>query len=335
VLWGQDKPGPLPEKLLPAGAILYVGWDGADAHREAWKKTAAYDALIESGLGDVVLKLAGWAGRQVGEEPVRMVTKSLDHLAGKGLYLAVAAPGGEQGPPMPQLTIVVPEAGPAVKDIAALADHLGIRDFHQQTVESRQVTRGRIPQLPAAEIGWWAEGTHLVIAAGIGAVDAALQVAAGKAPNISTNPVWKKYQSKADFEVALVSWIDLATIRRLTSGISVPGPAPDQAVRVGEVLGMLGLESIGPLAARYGFKDQSLWTETTLEAPAPRRGVLALADQKPISLGDLPALPAGTDGFYAGRFDWSKTAAGLMQMSGTLLKQFGPPGSPSATSTNP
>lgn len=327
-LFGQNKPGPSPEKLLPAGTLIYFGWDGSDAHREAWKKTAAYDALIQSGLGDVVTKLIAWGERQAGHEPVRMVTGSLDHLLHKGLYVAIAAPPADQGPPLPQLTIVVPEAAPAIKDIAGLLDQFGIRDFHQQEVEGRTVTRGRIPTLPAAEVGWWAEGSHLVIAAGIGAVDAAIRVAAGKAPNLSTNPVAKKYQAPADFEVALVSWIDLGTIRQMTGGFPVPAGDQGGAVQVGEILKTLGLDAVGPLAFRFGMKDQSLWTETILEVPSPRAGVLAFAEQKPITLKDLPPLPAATDGFYAARFDWSQAATGLLKMADVLVKQFGPPGSP-------
>ena len=76
----------------------------------------------------------------------------------------------------------------------------------------------------------------IVIAAGIGAVDAAIRVAAGKAPNLSNNPVAKKYQSPADFEVALVSWIDLGTIRQMTSGFPVPAGEQGAAVQIGEIL---------------------------------------------------------------------------------------------------
>ncbi|MSR57042.1 MAG: DUF1559 domain-containing protein [Planctomycetaceae bacterium] len=327
-LFGQAKPGPSPEKLLPAGTLLYVGWDGTDAHRDAWQKTAAYDAIFQSGLSEVVTKLAAWAERQAGEASVRMVIDSLAHLGHKGVYLAVAVPAADQGPPLPQLTVVVPEAGGATKELSLLLDQLGIRDFNTRTVESRQVTRGRIPTLPAAEVGWWAEGGHLVIAAGIGAVDAALQVAAGRAPHLGENPVYKKYQAKADFDVALVSWIDLATIRQLTGGIPLSGSNPNEPGRVADVLKALGLENVGPAASRVGFKDEALWSETTITAPAPRSGILAFAEQKPLSLTELPALPAGADGFYSGRLDWSQAAAGMQRMSEIFLKLFGPQGSP-------
>ncbi|MFN0053082.1 MAG: DUF1559 domain-containing protein [Planctomycetales bacterium] len=328
ILFGQEKRSPAPEKLLPAEALLYVGWDGSEAHQDAWKKTAAYDALIQSGLGGLVVKLSALAEREVGPEPVRMVMTSLEHLSRQGLYLAAAAPSVEQGPPLPQLTVVVPKAGGAIGQINALLDQSGVRDFHTQMVDGRKVTRGRLPELPAAEIGWWAEGSHLVIAVGVGAVDSALEVAQGKSPNITQNPVWKKYQSRAEFEQALVAWIDLGTIRQRVSGFPIPGPNPNQPTTVDEVLKTLGLDQIGPLACRWGFRGEALWSETTLEAPGPHTGVLEFADQKPLSLSELPPLPAGTDGFYAGRHDWSKTAQGMLRIGTALMQRFGPPGSP-------
>lgn len=332
LLFGQEKPGPPPEKLLPAGALVYFGWEGTDAHRDAWKKTAAYDALVESGLGQVVNRLTSWVELQAGQEPVRMVTRSLEHLCHRGVYLALAVPIAEQGPPLPQLTIVVPGAAAAAKELAPLAERLGVRDLSSQTVETRQVTRGQIPDLPAAEIGWWAEGTHLVIAVGVGAVDAAIQVAAGKSPGLGTNPVWKKYQSRVEFEVALTTWIDLATIRESVKAFPIPVPNAGQPAQVQDVLEILGLENIGPLAFRWGFKGQALWSQTTLEAPGQRHGLPGFSDQKPIALADLPPLPAAADGFYASRFDWSKAASGIQRMAQIYFEKMGSPDAPNAVS---
>jgi Protein of unknown function (DUF1559) len=329
-LLGQGGAGPRPETLLPAGTLLYVGWDGIDAHDAAWKKTAAHDALVKSGLVNAFGGLVKFAEREAGEAHVRMVMSTLEHLGRKGLYLAIAAPVTEQGPPLPQLTLVLPGAGGAAKEIGAQLANLGARDFQTQTVDSRQVTRGRIPEFPVAELGWWAEGPHLVITVGIGAVDAALQVAAGKSPNLTTNAVWKKYQGRADFETAFVKWVDLGGIRQLVAPIPVPGSNPSQQpTSVGEILNTLGLGNIGPVAFRFGFKEAALWSELTLEAPGPRTGILGFADQKPISLSDLPPLPAATDGFYAGRLDWSKAVEGMLRLSGAFMKQFAPPDAPS------
>lgn len=327
-LFGQVKPGPAPETLLSSGTLIYVGWDGIDAHRAAWEKTAAREALVASGLSEIIAKVGAWASKEVGDEPVRKVMGTADHLTKKGLFIGLAVPAADQGPPMPQLTIVVPGAGTATQQISEILSHLGAQNFRTDDVDNRKVTRGVIPNLPAAEVGYWAEGTHLVIAAGIGAVDSALKVASGKSPNLSTSPVWKKYQQKGEFEQALVTWIDLATIRQFVSGFPVPGQNPGQPTRVGDLLATFGLEKIGPLAHRWGFRGETLWSETILEAPGPHTGVLGFAGEKALNLSELPALPDATDGFYASRFDWSKAAAGILKISDAMIAQMQPPGSP-------
>jgi len=77
-------------------------------------------------------------------------------------------------------------------------------------------------------------------------------------------------------------------------------------IKVNDVLKALGLDTVGSIVSRSGFKGKALWSETTLEAPGPRRGLLAYWDQKPMTLNDLPPLPFGQNGFYACSVDWSK-----------------------------
>lgn len=81
---------------------------------------------------------------------------------------------------------------------------------------------------------------------------------------------------------------------------------PPKMIKVNDVLRALGLDTVGSFVCRTGFKDRALWSETTLEAPGPRRGLLAYWDQEPITLKDLPPLPFGQNGFYACSVDWSK-----------------------------
>ncbi|MBT4866830.1 MAG: hypothetical protein HON53_17135, partial [Planctomycetaceae bacterium] len=77
-------------------------------------------------------------------------------------------------------------------------------------------------------------------------------------------------------------------------------------IKINDVLKALGLDTVGSIVSRSGFKGKALWSETTLEAPGPKRGLLAYWDQKPITLNDLPPLPFGQNGFYACSVDWSK-----------------------------
>ncbi len=325
---GQDVKSPPPEKLLPAEALLYIGWDGTAAHKETWEKTAAYDALVKSGLSDIIARLTKFAEQQAGgQAPVQEIVAALRQLGDTGVYLALAAP--QAGLAVPQLTVVVPQGAAAIPTINALAGQIGAAgaaEIENEKVGPRNVTRMRIRDMPFVEFGWWAEGKHLVIAAGMGAVDTALNTAAGKSPGLDTNVVWKKYRAKADFEVALTTWIDLAAIRKLAGPIPVAPPIAGQPpTTVADILKTLGLEKIGPAAMRLGFKNKTLWTETTIEAPSPRSGLVAW-DAKPLSLADLPPLPAGTDGFYASRFDWSGAGSGLLKIVGELSRQLDGPG---------
>jgi prepilin-type processing-associated H-X9-DG protein len=345
--WAQDAKTPAPEKLLPADAVLYIGWDGTDSHRAAWEKTAAYEALASSGLGEVVERWAQFAEMQGGGPPLRQVVAGLESLGKSGFQLTVGLPNSGDGAPSPQVTIVIPGGAAAIPEIQAILSQFPGANIETEKERSRQVSRMALPQFgPGAEVGWWAEGKHLVIAFGTGAVDTALSTAAGKAPSLESSPVYKKYRAKANFDVALTTWIDLAQVRKVFGGMPVGnevasggqetqkvvdgkvvdgkavGGAPGgKAATVNDVLKSLGLDRIGPVAMRVGFKDKALWTETTIDAPGPRTGLLAWSE-KPITLADLPPLPAGTDGFYASRVNWSSVGQGLVRIWGDMSKLF-------------
>jgi prepilin-type processing-associated H-X9-DG protein len=319
--WAQEAKTPAPEKLLPADAVLYIGWDGTDAHRAAWEKTAAHNALVTNGLGEVLSSYTEYAESMAGGAPIRQMVTGLEKLAAGGFQMVVGIPNSGDGPPSPQVTIVVPGGAAAIPEIKAMLANVPPGTIETEKVGSRVVTRGQPPEFSGAEIGWWAEGKHLVVAIGPGAVDTALNTAAGKAPSIETSAVWKKYRPKADFDVALTAWLDLAQARKVFGGmpVSTPRPGQGQSATVNDILKTLGLDRIGSAAMRVGFKGKALWTETTIEAPSPREGLLAW-DAKPITLEDLPPLPAGTDGFYAGRMNWSSAGKGLVRIGAELSR---------------
>jgi prepilin-type processing-associated H-X9-DG protein len=314
----QDAKTPPPEKLLPADAVLYVGWDGTDAHSAAWEKTAAYEALVKSGLGDIAGRMVEFAETQGGNGAVmRQMVTGLEKLASSGFQLTVGIPISGDGPPAPQGTIVIPGGAAAIPEIKAIVAQMPPGSVENEKVGSRQVTRVQLPALSGVEIGWWAEGKHLVVAVGPGAVDTALNTAAGKAPSLESSPVFKKYRAKTDFDVAFTAWVDLGQVRKLLGGMPLAPPSAGKAGTVNDILKSLGLDRIGPAAMRMGFKGKALWTESTIEAPAPREGLLAW-DPKPITLAELPPLPAATDGFYAGRLNWPAAGAGLIRIAAEI-----------------
>jgi hypothetical protein len=304
----QQTKTPAVETLLPAGSVFYLGFDGYDAHRQAWENTAAHDALYKTGLIDAVKKIIVRAGAQADSNEFDLFKQAFEHISDKGLSLAIALPAPGAGPPLPWATVVVHQGANMEAGLADLIEQAaeGTMEFKETQVQGRKVTSGMVPRSPGVEIGWWTEGSHLVIAVGINAVESTIAVASGGSANITTNPLWKKYRDgKTDFEVASVGWLDFGSLRQSFGEVPIPSPSNPQ-LTVNQVLETLGLDTLGALACQSGFKGKAMWSATEIQAPAPRKGLLALADQKPISMADLPPLPFGTNGFYACSIDWSK-----------------------------
>ena len=319
----QNSKASGPEELMPAGTVLFIGHDGAEKHKVAWEKTAAHQAMYESGMVEVLEKLANFVTEQVGAEGNPEIEAAVEHLEAHGASLAVSLPTG-QGPPIPQVTVVLHKAAKYEEMLGGVVRNLGFTigiQLDEQEVSERSVTSTMIPNTPGIEVGFWAEGEHLVIVAGPNAVKTGVAVAAGEAPNLTSSELWKKYNyNTKGFEATSVTWLDVKSIRKLFGGMPVPTPGKT----VNDVLKTLGVHNLDAVAYQYGYKGKSLWSETAIEIDGPRTGLLALCDQKPMTLEDLPPLPANTNGFKAVRLDSSKTWDSLTQIARDGIA-YGPP----------
>lgn len=328
----QAEKSPAPETLLPADAVIYVGADGRDAHKAEIEKTAAYAAIYKSGLADVFAKLVGYGFKKSGApaEAYELFKKSFSTISGKGLSVA-AAVKAEVGPPKPWLIAVLheggelePELGGAIRKLAE-----GKLKFENKVIGKRTITRAELPAADAPfrlEIGWWKEGKHLVVVFGADAVQSAISVADGKSPNITKNPLWEKYRTgKADFTVATVTWFDLGKLRSMFGKMPVPGTrTPNNPASVNDVLGVVGLDNVGAIVSRSGYKGKATHSHTVLESTGKKSGLLTLIGGKPISLKDLPPLPSQLRGFYACNADMSKSYKAVTDIIRNAAK-LGPP----------
>jgi hypothetical protein len=272
----QNRDKQTVEELIPASTVLFIGHDGAATHKGAWEKTAAYEAMYDSGMMAVFDKLFVFVGEQTGTQDNPEVTAAMKHLEDHGATFAVSMPAA-QGPPIPQVTIVLHKAAKYDPILSGLVRNFGIfigAQFEQSDVNERSVTSATIPNTPGIEVGIWAEGEHLVIVAGMNAVSAGVSVAAGEAPNLTTNSLWKKYNYDADgFEVTSVSWLDFESLRKMFGQMPVP-TSPGK--NVNDVLQTLGLHNLDAVAYQYGYKEKTLWSETAID---DARGSSAAAGQ--------------------------------------------------------
>ena len=173
-------------------------------------------------------------------------------------------------------------------------------------LSGRSISKIIVPDTPGVELGWWAEGAHLVVSIGVNALESHVAVANGDEANFTTSDAWKKYgPDKADFEMTSLIIFDIGAVRDTFSGMPIPVPpmGPDAApLTVGRIAELFGLDTVGAAVSRSGYKGEAMWTESTLEAPGDKEGLLAFAEQEPITFAQLPPLPKDTAGFVAGSF---------------------------------
>jgi Protein of unknown function (DUF1559) len=294
-----------PESLLPADSVVYFGWDGTEKHRADWEKTACYEALDKTHLVRTIVDFGLSyipADSPVSERDVRQL---LESVVRRGISVSVAVPKAHT---VPQVIVILHQGAGLEAGFNSAIPKIAPRDtkFETSTIRGRNVTHRTASN--GAELAWWADGGHLVIAFGEQVVDAALDVADGKSPAISTSENWKKYREEPkDFQATAAAWCDVAALRA-RYGDHVMQEKTDKEPRftVGQLIDLLGGEKLGCVALRSGFKDRAMVSDFVVEAPAPRSGIMALADQAPIFLADLPPLPSTTTGFALGSFNWSK-----------------------------
>jgi hypothetical protein len=320
------------ETLIPDNAVLFGMTDGSAEHKEGWEKTAAYEALYTSGLMDSVNKAFESIGNmnKVPEEQKQIadLIKTVgDRVTEKGAVGAISL--AKEGPPLPQAIVVLKDTAdlePRIGDLVAKFSEGEGMKFEPKEIEGRTVKVGIIPQSPGVEVGWWVEGNHIVVFAGLSAAESLVQVAAGKSPNVTTNANYKKYVvEKPKFELVSAGWLDAGLLIKTFGEQVIPaGPGPDMPIKVIDILKAGGLDGLGAIVMQQGFSGKATWTETFIETVGPRTGLLALCDQKPITLKDLPPIPWGMNGFTAGSVNFSKMYETILTTVKNVTK-LGPP----------
>ncbi|MDB5389339.1 MAG: hypothetical protein JWM11_4985, partial [Planctomycetaceae bacterium] len=291
------------DKLLPAKPVFLYTWDGSEAHQKAWDATALQKALVGSGLYKAFEKLFSHFSIKFPGTVEPVLDRLIVRAIAKGASISVAIETISDQPAV-QVTLVLPGAADCIVDIEKLATEFAeAPEF--ETISDRKVSRMAIPIpfLDGYKIGWWTEGEHLVIAGGLQAIEAAIDVASGKSANLSSNAAVQKLRKSADFDVVSVSLIDLKGLLDLVRNVDFPElvGSDKTPVKIGELLTIAGVDKLGMLTERWGFKGEAICVESDLEVPTPLTGLMTLFDQKPLTLKELPALPSTCEYFLLTR----------------------------------
>ncbi|MFT5327270.1 MAG: hypothetical protein ACI8P0_005159 [Planctomycetaceae bacterium] len=330
----QNRVSQSPDQLIPKDALLFIRWDGAKTHAQAFSETAAHEALYESGLMPLLEKAFGGLASQAGPAGGILdgpAGQAFNHVKEHGVRLAVAlAAPGPNGPPMPipYSVAVFPQAGQFAEPLGELIRRNGHIEVDSQEIDGRRISSFIVPDTPGIEVGWWVEGEHLMVAGGMNALPTAVAVASGEAPNVTANPLWKEFGPESvDFDMTGLSWLDVGKLRDTFAQMPIPVPMqkPDgQPFTVDDIAKVVGLDNVGAAISQSGYKGKALWSETVLQVDGEKRGLLALGDHETITFDRLPPLPADTSTFAAGSFSLSKFYDDMLTMVRDAAK-LGPP----------
>lgn len=300
------------EQLLPASSFLVAKMEGRTAPglQAAYEETAEYDAFYASGLAQIFSNTLDFAEDQDFTGALAKFREVYNNLADHGMLVTAYLPE-EHAPPIPGMVIVLPENGHWTPEAAVLLEQAAREQgvvVETLAMKGRKIARCDVPALPGLELGLWQEGSHFVLAFGLGVIDHVIDCAAGERPNITTSKKWTQFRDhQVDFTAGSLVWCDWQVVREYYGDFPVPVPGPNP-VAVKDIVALLGLDQLKQLEIRSGYKGKSLWSESTYAG-------LGNPDQQ-LTLQDLPPLPSKFTSFAAMRVDSS-------QFFNTLIKQGG------------
>jgi prepilin-type processing-associated H-X9-DG protein len=307
-----DAAAPLARYVPADGLTLLIEHNGLDARPDAWKGTAAYKMLNETSLGvmfeDIATQLADRALQGARGVPAtgKDVVALLKHLAQKGFVVAFC---GSFNPPQPRAAVVVIRGGARSEVFRRLIAK--IPPLNEPVAKQVDAPGGRKVWVAAeSPIRWWYEKDDAVFSfAPPGAPDPVVNTLEGKTASALTHPTRIALAKAEDGQVSVgLLFVDLSTL---------PPPSP-QAVQ-------LGLDGIKRVEARWAIQGKGLLTTIGIQAPRPRRGLLALFDQPAIGAGTKFVPPSGVTGYTLLSLDPIKFGDALL----ALVKQSDPQASAS------
>jgi hypothetical protein len=302
-----------PERLLSEKTQVYLRWDGLEAHRAAFEKTALAK-ILQGDLGlffsesvkqakdkfGALLSVEQMLGGVPPETVQKIQTdgaeaaKLLDIVGKHGLILGIEVRGLD--PPAAQGTLILPQAGKPDGPFLALIrtiSHLAKIDLKEQKIGGRGVYV--VPAGPVF-VAAWIEGADAVLTIGTDKPEATIQRMAGKGSGLLGQPLFQKVQGFKEFETGTRGFLELASLVQL---------GRSRGKEVAALIDDLGLGRLQSLTFYSGFDGPAERSLIELHMPGPRKGLLKLATNKVFKLSDLPAMPPDVTNFSATNLDWT------------------------------
>jgi prepilin-type processing-associated H-X9-DG protein len=277
--------------------FLLVEFQGLDADRASWERTAAYRLLNETQLGTLIEDLATQGitlGIESEPEPPKLggrevspgeIVSGIEFLMRQGGMIALTGEippeGAGAGEGLPEgLGFVAVLRGVASADADPIAARIleEIRKDPEVQAQTEQRAGRAVTINPEEGVGFWVEGEDLVLTSD---VDGVIAVLDGQAPSAADSGVLAGLGSEAEgFVPVLRGFVDFEGLPEM----------PEEAKA-------MGLDGVDRVEMLWGFQDEAIRSELRVVAPSPRRGLLRLIDQPTFDLSSLPPMPADLTAF--------------------------------------
>jgi len=269
---------PLADRI-PADAIVYVGWKGADALGPAYDASHLKAVIDASNLCELCDTFLPQLGKRIGRE-------NAQGAALINMVLAVAKPMwnhptaiyftldlNNPGMPMPHLAIIC-QSGP---DAPALLDQL--------TKLCAMAPRGPFP------IRSHQKGD--IVAVTIGSVTPAMETAViGAGDNrLDANATFQAALAQVNKDPVFTVFVNGALLAKTIDQAIAMQDNPQLADKWPQVRAALGLDGLKGLILACGFDGKDWTQQAFIAASAPRQGLLALLNPQAINNQTLKSIP--------------------------------------------
>lgn len=336
---GAAEPAAL-EKLLPGDTVFVWTCNGSDSYAEAYKQTAEYAAVHETGLapamenlwrsipwqtgmalatsdGDAAQVLGAFNDADVTWDPLGW----LNHLYHHGAAIGVTLPQEADGF-FPTVTLVIRDAGDSVGDITKLLTKAaeGNAEITETKLGDRTLQTVRSPEQPLVA-AWWAEGDDLVLLLGPDAVNRLEARLESETKSLAAVELWTKAWGKSPqgFAEAGRIWLNVAPVLERFGKQKLPIPESPIPITANWILKLVGLESFQAVGHSSGYAGRSAVGLTTVLTKSPRTGLFNLYGDRELTLKDLPPLPVQLSAMQASSLspqkitDFGKTLWGQVE----------------------
>ncbi|MBI3411365.1 MAG: hypothetical protein HY040_23815 [Planctomycetes bacterium] len=326
-VWTQNAQAQtVSERLLPADSQIYLRWDGVDAHRADFEKSAL-GKMLKEGTGAFLSSIWNY-----GVEALEKTVADKDPNAAKAITYLKEIPGVLHGiarngvvfavevksinPPNAEAYLIFTgsagEKGtllPFVNKITAMAG----APVQQAKVGNRNISHlGNGP----VRVGWWDEaGKDVVVVFGTEDPEAMARAMDERKDHLAGSTRFEKLKAFKEFPTWARGYVDIPGLLKVGATVA-PG--------AGQLLEDLGLKSLGSVTFHSGFDGPAERSILEIDIPGERKGLLALMSKKTIKLTDLPPLPADVTSFSASNFNLGSLYDAGIQVAEAVINMLAP-----------